>query len=150
MADVKRRLDLIQPDLKEVRVVVEPMKDIVSNYKVWKEGVSQTLDKVEEFITRQDERAIVEAEERKSIAEILKTQKEDDNNRRKAMQWRIGLAVVVVLGILVVPIERAWDLVHDVVKLTEEWKQVPTPAKRSFFEQENQRMQDATAGPTHY
>jgi hypothetical protein len=65
-----------------------------------------------------------------------------DHDKRIAQAWKKrAVYSVFVVALLVYPIDRAWNLVQDVVRLTDEWKHyVPPPPQakqHSFFDDEH-------------
>lgn len=156
VSEVRRiQNEVIMPALAAVQNAVEPMKDIVQNYRGWKSEVSESLGDMKTFITEQRQWAKDDADSKKKIAEVLeqreKTYAEKEAERAKAEEERrkirnkrftiIAPFAVVIFTILA---QQAWiagekglTILHDVIQLTDQWKHAPLPAKKSFFEQEH-------------
>ena len=138
--------------LSDIRVSVEPMRDIVANYKQWKQGVS-------DFIVRQDQHAI--------DLTVNLADREKDEARRRSRNWKVlGAAGLVFMGLAGFLGPKVWTLISDDIRLTEEWKtyqpvqsqpvpyteQQPQPKiqHKSFFQHKPQGVSSMQAPPPQY
>lgn len=105
LEDRRRRLGQVERDVAEIRgqiAEMHPQIELaiagVTNFRKHAERANQYFDRAEGALDAED--------------------------KRRANWWvKAGVIAVILAAVLIVPIQRGWRLVSDVVKLTDDWKQ---------------------------